>query len=147
MKTQKAKFKKGLKVNKHKIKLKRLKELLNNQSQEKQSKYKMTKGQSLTLRDKMMMHLRASRFRFINETLYNSESTQSRQYFKEDPDAFKAYHDGYKQQLEQWPINPLDIIISSIKKMYAILYYNIYIIVYNKYNNICNISNIIKYKI
>jgi len=130
MKTQKTKSKKGLEVNKRKIKVKRLKELLSNQSQGKQSKCKTTKEQSLTLKDRMMMHLRASRFRFINETLYNSESTQSRQYFKEDPDAFKAYHNGYKQQLEQWPINPLDIIISSIKKMYAILYYiYIYIII------------------
>ncbi|EFN77231.1 Cerebral protein 1-like protein [Harpegnathos saltator] len=65
----------------------------------------------------MMAQLDASRFRFINETLYNNDSSQSKQYFKEDPDAFKAYHNSYRQQIEQWPVNPLNVIISSIKKM------------------------------
>ncbi|KAL6435691.1 hypothetical protein ACFW04_005539 [Cataglyphis niger] len=100
-----------LKLNKYKIKLKRLE----NMFAIKPKAEKVT--QPYTLRDRMMAQLRASRFRFINETLYNNESFQSKQYFKEDPDAFKAYHDGYKQQLEQWPVNPLDVIISSIKKM------------------------------
>ncbi|KMQ98106.1 ribosomal rna-processing protein 8-like protein [Lasius niger] len=100
-----------LKLNKHKIKLKRLEKILADKPKAKEV------VQPLTLRDRMMAQLRASRFRFINETLYNNESSQSKRYFKEDPDAFKAYHDGYKQQLERWPINPLDIIISSIKKM------------------------------
>ncbi|XP_025267743.1 ribosomal RNA-processing protein 8 [Camponotus floridanus] len=102
---------KTLKLNKHKIKLKRLEKMLVNKPKAKEV------VQSLTLRDRMMAQLRASRFRFINETLYNNESSQSKRYFKEDPDAFNAYHDGYKQQLEQWPVNPLDVIISSVKKM------------------------------
>lgn len=100
-----------------KIKIKRLQEMLANKMQTKQIVHKVKKKQPLTLKDRMMAHLRASRFRFINETLYNNKSSQSKQYFKEDPDAFKAYHDGYKQQLEQWPVNPLNVIISSIKKM------------------------------
>lgn len=70
-----------------------------------------------TLRERMMTQLRASRFRYLNETLYNNESSESRKMFKEDPDAFNAYHTGYRQQVEQWPLNPLDIIIASIKKM------------------------------
>ncbi|RLU26956.1 hypothetical protein DMN91_000755 [Ooceraea biroi] len=121
MKTQQTKSEKVLKLNKHKIKLNRLEELLNNKSQNKsqQSKHKMREEQSLTLRDRMMTQLRASRFRFINETLYSNDSAHSKRYFKEDPKSFKAYHDGYKQQLEQWPINPIDIIISSITKMPA----------------------------
>lgn len=103
-----------MKLNKHKIKLKRLEKILADKPKAKEV------VQPLTLRDRMMAQLRASRFRFINETLYNNESSQSKRYFKEDPDAFKAYHDGYKQQLERWPINPLDIIISSIKKMFVL---------------------------
>lgn len=114
MKTQQAKCKNVSKI-KHTIKLKRLKELLANKLQEKPSKQQVK--EPFSLRNKMMMHLRASRFRFINETLYSNESAQSKQYFKEDPIAFKAYHKGYKQQLEQWPINPLDVIISSIKQL------------------------------
>ncbi|XP_050449971.1 uncharacterized protein LOC126850735 [Cataglyphis hispanica] len=109
--TQQVESDKTLKLNKYKIKLKRLE----NMFAIKPKAEKIT--QPYTLRDRMMAQLRASRFRFINETLYNNESFQSKQYFKEDPDAFKAYHDGYKQQLEQWPVNPLDVIISSIKKM------------------------------
>lgn len=118
-KMRQKKSEKPLKLNGHKIKIKRLEEMLTDKVQTKQTEQKMKNEQSLTLRDRMMAHLKASRFRFINETLYNNESSQSKHYFKEDPDAFKAYHDGYKQQLEQWPIKPLDIIISSIKKMYA----------------------------
>ncbi|XP_072752668.1 uncharacterized protein [Anoplolepis gracilipes] len=109
--TQQIKSDKILKLNKHKINLKRLKKMLADKPKAKEI------VQPLTLRDRMMTQLRASRFRFINETLYNNESSQSKRYFKEDPGAFKAYHDGYKQQLEQWPLNPLDVIISSIKKM------------------------------
>lgn len=72
-----------------------------------------------TLRERMMAQLRASRFRFLNETLYNNESSESKKYFKEDPDAFTAYHNGYRQQVEQWPVNPLDVVISAIKKMFV----------------------------
>lgn len=114
--TQQVESDKTLKLNKYKIKLKRLE----NMFAIKPKAEKVT--QPYTLRDRMMAQLRASRFRFINETLYNNESFQSKQYFKEDPDAFKAYHDGYKQQLEQWPVNPLDVIISSIKKMFVLCF-------------------------
>lgn len=114
--TQQVESEKTLKLNKHKIKLKRLEKMLVDKPKAKEV------VQSLTLRDRMMVQLRASRFRFINETLYNNESSQSKRYFKEDPDAFKAYHDGYKQQLEQWPVNPLDVIISSIKKMFVLYF-------------------------
>lgn len=118
-KAQQVKSGKMLKLNNCKIKLGRLEEMLTKKMQTMQ---KIKKEQPLTLRDRMMAQLSASRFRYINETLYNSDSSQSKQYFKEDPDAFKAYHDGYKQQIEQWPVNPLDIIISSIKKMYYFLF-------------------------
>ncbi|XP_014480344.1 PREDICTED: ribosomal RNA-processing protein 8 isoform X2 [Dinoponera quadriceps] len=116
-KTQRVKSGKTLKLNNHEIKLKRLEEILSRKTQTMQTERKIKKQQPLTLRDRMMAQLSASRFRFINETLYSSDSSQSKQYFNEDPDAFKAYHDGYKQQIEQWPINPLDVIISSIKNM------------------------------
>lgn len=102
-----------LKLNKHKINIKQLEEMLAKKSQPKQ------KVTQLPLRDRMMTQLRASRFRYINEILYSSDSSQSVHYFKEDPDAFMAYHAGYKQQIEQWTVNPLDVIISSIKKLFV----------------------------
>lgn len=102
---------KPLKLNKRKIKIKQLEEKLVNKP-----KPKVTQ---LTLRDRMMAQLRASRFRFINEILYTNNSLQSKHYFKTDPDSFMAYHAGYKMQLEQWPVNPLDVIITSIKKLFV----------------------------
>ena len=70
-----------------------------------------------TLRERMLAHLRSSRFRFINESLYTTESSEASKYFKEDPEAFSAYHEGYKQQVAVWPLNPVDVIIASVKKM------------------------------
>lgn len=98
-----------------KIKIEKLKEMLatKNQNEIKPAKVK----EVLPLRERMMMKLKASRFRYLNETLYNNSSIESKKYFKEDPDSFKAYHDGYKQQVLQWPLNPLDVIIESVKNM------------------------------
>lgn len=115
--TRLIKSEKMIKLNNRKVKIRRLEEMLASKAQTKHVTQKIEKEQVLTLRDRMMALLKPSRFRFINETLYNNDSSQSKQYFKEDPDAFKAYHDGYKHQLEQWPVNPLDVIISSIIKM------------------------------
>ncbi|XP_063982355.1 uncharacterized protein LOC135165204 [Diachasmimorpha longicaudata] len=72
---------------------------------------------SQSLRERMVAQLRASRFRYLNEELYKNDSTVTKQMFKEDPEAFKAYHDGYQQQVNHWPVNPLDIIIAAVKKM------------------------------
>ncbi|KAG5345160.1 RRP8 protein, partial [Acromyrmex charruanus] len=106
-----------LKLDKHKINIKYLKKMLENKSQVTKVAQSTLRDKKPTLRDRMQMQLRASRFRFINETLYNNDSLQSKYYFQKDHDSFMAYHAGYKQQIEQWPINPLDVIISSIKKL------------------------------
>ncbi|KAG5324925.1 RRP8 protein, partial [Pseudoatta argentina] len=106
-----------LKLDKHKINIKYLKKMLENKSQVTKVAQFTLRDKKPTLRDRMQMQLRASRFRFINETLYNNDSLQSKHYFQKDHDSFMAYHAGYKQQIEQWPINPLDVIISSIKKL------------------------------
>ncbi|KYN41145.1 Ribosomal RNA-processing protein 8 [Trachymyrmex septentrionalis] len=109
-----------LKLDKYKINIKYLKKMLENKSQVTKVAQSTLRDKKSTLRDRMQMQLRASRFRFINETLYNNDSLQSKHYFQKDPDSFMAYHAGYKQQIEQWPINPLDVIISSIKNLYII---------------------------
>lgn len=102
-------------VTKYNFDIKRLEEML--VVKQKEVKREKNNAKPLSLRERMMVKLKASRFRYLNETLYNSESFESKQYFKNDPVAFKAYHEGYRQQVAQWPINPLNIIISSIKKM------------------------------
>lgn len=53
----------------------------------------------------------------MNEELYNMKSKEAVKYFRKDKESFMAYHEGYKQQLEQWPINPLNVIIKSLKKL------------------------------
>ncbi|XP_046395672.1 ribosomal RNA-processing protein 8 [Ischnura elegans] len=70
----------------------------------------------LNLRDKMMEKLRGSRFRFMNEQMYNAKSEETRKFFMSDQKSFKAYHEGYKQQLVQWPIKPVDAVIKYLKK-------------------------------
>lgn len=66
--------------------------------------------------------LRASRFRSLNEKLYTQTGKESFDMFKgsgqgEGTDgAFKAYHEGFAEQVKKWPINPLDHIINSIRK-------------------------------
>ncbi|XP_018315166.1 ribosomal RNA-processing protein 8, partial [Mycetomoellerius zeteki] len=92
-----------LKLNKHMRKIKQLEEMLARKSEIKQ-----------TLKDRVTTQLKATRFKFINEILCNNDSSLSKHYLKQNPDAFKAYQIGYKWQLEQWAMNPLDVIISSI---------------------------------
>jgi ribosomal RNA-processing protein 8 len=55
-------------------------------------------------------------FRYLNEQLYTSGGKEAKKYFEAEPEAFIAYHEGYQQQVQQWPINPLDIIITALKK-------------------------------
>jgi len=36
--------------------------------------------------------------------------------FKDEPALFLDYHEGYRQQVDKWPKNPLDIFIDELKK-------------------------------
>lgn len=77
---------------------------------------KNAKNQGTSM-DKLKDSLKASRFRFLNECLYKSKSAEAVKMFKEDPEAFSVYHEGYRQQVAHWPTNPLDRIIKAIRKM------------------------------
>ncbi|XP_011883735.1 PREDICTED: ribosomal RNA-processing protein 8-like [Vollenhovia emeryi] len=102
---QQVKPDKVLQLNKYMMKIRRLEEMLTSKLQAKK-----------TLKDRMAQ-LELARFRFINEMLSNSSSLQAKCYFKQDPEAFKAYQTGYKGLLKQWAMDPLDIIISSIRTL------------------------------
>lgn len=52
----------------------------------------------------------------MNEQLYTTTSEEAAKLFKEDPSLFADYHEGYRQQVEKWPKNPLDILIDELKK-------------------------------
>lgn len=78
---------------------------------------KSKKNESSSLEAKLKENLMGGRFRFINEQLYTMNSTFAKNLFDEDESAFGAYHEGYRHQVQKWPLNPLDKIIKSIKKL------------------------------
>jgi hypothetical protein len=45
--------------------------------------------------DKLVSHMITSRFRYLNEKLYTSTSTEAQKMFQKDPQSFHAYHQGY----------------------------------------------------
>lgn len=59
--------------------------------------------------------MKSSKFRYLNEQLYCTKSDDAVNMFK-DSDLFADYHEGYRQQVEKWPKNPLDLIVSELKK-------------------------------
>ncbi|RVE65072.1 hypothetical protein OJAV_G00131850 [Oryzias javanicus] len=68
------------------------------------------------LRSRMEQRLESARFRYINELLYSSSSGEAKRMFQQDPEAFWVYHKGYTSQVQRWPVNPVDQIISDIQK-------------------------------
>ena len=60
--------------------------------------------------------LKQGKFRFLNEQLYTSPSSEAIKLFKDEPALFLDYHEGYRQQVDKWPKNPLDIFIDELKK-------------------------------
>nr|XP_006628334.1 PREDICTED: ribosomal RNA-processing protein 8 [Lepisosteus oculatus]XP_015197289.1 PREDICTED: ribosomal RNA-processing protein 8 [Lepisosteus oculatus] len=70
---------------------------------------------SSALRARMEQRLESARFRYINEQLYTSTSQEAYRMFQQDRQAFNIYHQGFKAQVERWPNNPVDSIISYIR--------------------------------
>lgn len=114
---------KSVKKQKQKHKLATKKEILKivpNRPEQTKSTGKKKKQQSASdadFHENLADRLKASRFRYINELLYTHESDEATDIMAQDPDAFTTYHDGYRKQVEQWPLNPLDRIIKSIKSL------------------------------
>lgn len=75
------------------------------------SKKKVVHRKEKTLNDT----LKGSRFRYLNEKLYTCKSKEAVEYFRKHPDDFVNYHEGFRQQVSQWPSNPVDIIIQKIQ--------------------------------
>lgn len=61
------------------------------------------------------------RFRYINEKLYTISGQEAMNMFCEDPQAFEIYHQGYADQIDQWPELPVTGIIEELKKKYILL--------------------------
>ena len=61
--------------------------------------------------------LAGSRFRMLNERLYTQTGAASLRMFTGDPSAFEEYHEGFRSQVERWPVNPLDLLIKRVSAM------------------------------
>jgi hypothetical protein len=69
-------------------------------------------GNLSDMQAKMKAKLEGGRFRFINEKLYTTQGREAFTLFQKQPDLFDVYHDGYRNQVEKWPENPLDVFIN-----------------------------------
>ncbi|XP_070553889.1 ribosomal RNA-processing protein 8-like [Ptychodera flava] len=79
-------------------------------------RHKTKYEKSVELQSKMVAKLNAARFRYINEQLYTCTGSEALETIGKDKEAFKVYHQGYSSQVCKWPVNPVDKIISYIKK-------------------------------
>jgi ribosomal RNA-processing protein 8 len=79
-------------------------------------------GTTLTpLQRKMREKLLSARFRHLNETLYTSPSGQALEIFHSNPELFSEYHAGFSRQVKEWPSNPVDGYIRTIKARAAVV--------------------------
>uniref|UniRef100_W5N8N3 Ribosomal RNA-processing protein 8 n=1 Tax=Lepisosteus oculatus TaxID=7918 RepID=W5N8N3_LEPOC len=62
----------------------------------------------------MEQQLKSARFRFINEQLYTSTSQEAYRMLQQEHQAFNIDHRGFTAQVERWPSNPVDSIISYL---------------------------------
>ncbi|KEG12251.1 putative methyltransferase [Trypanosoma grayi] len=67
--------------------------------------------------DDVLEHFRtklsASTFRLLNEQIYNSTVAFASQLLR-DPSTYADYHNGYRQQLHQWPMKPTQVIVEAL---------------------------------
>lgn len=61
--------------------------------------------------------LSGGRFRELNELLYTAESQVSFSKFTSEPELFEQYHKGFRNQIQSWPVNPIDVICKWLIKL------------------------------
>ena len=66
------------------------------------------------LQNSMRRKLISARFRHINELLYTTPSSSSAKMFRTNPSFFDEYHEGFQQQVEAWPENPVLAFVSWV---------------------------------
>ncbi|TIA86768.1 hypothetical protein E3P99_03579 [Wallemia hederae] len=72
-----------------------------------------------SLQSKMKKSLSGARFRWINETLYTTDSQEAFNLMQEDPSIFDEYHEGFVEQTKSWPQNPVDVIAKALSPLPA----------------------------
>lgn len=68
------------------------------------------------LQESFKARLSGSRFRLLNEELYTTTSSTAFERFSAHPELYDEYHDGFRSQVEHWPVNPVDVIVGRLKK-------------------------------
>lgn len=68
----------------------------------------------------MRAQLEGAQFRQLNETLYTQSGDASFALLSHQPHLFHAYHKGYRNQVADWPQNPLDIMIAEVKYVFLL---------------------------
>ena len=71
----------------------------------------------ITTTSKISKRLEGGRFRWINEQLYSMNSQQASDLFSSQPELYQAYHTGFRAQVEKWPIDPVDNVITYISSL------------------------------
>ncbi|SZF01221.1 unnamed protein product [Blumeria hordei] len=72
------------------------------------------------LQTAMRQKLVSARFRHLNQTLYTTPSAQSLQLFRDNPEMFSEYHEGFRRQVDVWPENPVNSYLAEIQSRGAI---------------------------
>lgn len=67
------------------------------------------------LQASMRQKLISARFRHLNETLYTRPSEEAFDLFKESPEMFDEYHEGFRQQVKVWPENPVSSFLKDVR--------------------------------
>lgn len=78
--------------------------------------HSITSKKKGSLIDHFKKQLSGGKFRMLNEKLYSISGKDALKLFKKDPSLFNIYHEGFREQVKSWPINPVDLFINKIKK-------------------------------
>jgi len=60
--------------------------------------------------------LKGSRFRWLNDVLYSTTGAEAKALYDKDPSLATAYHEGFRAQRAKWPHDPLDDVISWLRR-------------------------------
>jgi ribosomal RNA-processing protein 8 len=51
--------------------------------------------------------------------LYTTQSIEALQRFRENPHLFEEYHEGFRQQVSHWPVNPVSVLVDKIRRYHT----------------------------
>lgn len=72
-------------------------------------------GGPSAMMSKMESQLAGARFRYINELLYTRPSAEAQELFRQEPELYEVYHQGFRSQSARWPQNPVITIATWLK--------------------------------